>query len=105
MAINRADRAKQFIPFDALKGLQEALREKEKELENVERKELSEESLENLSRKLNRIEVGDNVEILYYNNKRYIRKKGCVQKIEISKHKLIFEDCRISFEDIIEIKN
>ena len=33
----RADRAKLFVPFDALKGLQEILREKEMEIE--ERKE------------------------------------------------------------------
>ena len=30
---SRVDRAKQFLPFDALKGLQEALREKEIEYE------------------------------------------------------------------------
>ena len=34
----RADRAKQFMPFDALKGLQDASREKEIEYE--QRKEL-----------------------------------------------------------------
>lgn len=33
MAISRLDRAKQFMPFDALKGLQEALRSKEIEYE------------------------------------------------------------------------
>ena len=34
MAIRKkADRAKLFIPFDALKGLKEALREKESEIE------------------------------------------------------------------------
>ena len=43
MQINRIARAKQFLPFDALKGLQEAL--KEKEIEYEERKELSEDSL------------------------------------------------------------
>ena len=40
MQINRIARAKQFLPFDALKGLQEAL--KEKEIEYEERKELIE---------------------------------------------------------------
>ena len=35
---NRVARAKQFLPFDALKGLQEALREKEVEYE--EKKDL-----------------------------------------------------------------
>ena len=44
MAISRLDRAKQFMPFDALKGLQEALRSKEIEYE--EKKELSEEEQE-----------------------------------------------------------
>ena len=34
MAISRADRAKQFLPFDALSGLQEALRKKEIECED-----------------------------------------------------------------------
>ncbi len=43
MAISRADRAKQFLSFDALKGFSEALREKEIEYE--EKKELSEELL------------------------------------------------------------
>lgn len=33
MADKRADRASQFIPFDALKGFREALRQKEKEAE------------------------------------------------------------------------
>ena len=33
MADKRADRASQFIPFDALKGFREALRQKEKEVE------------------------------------------------------------------------
>ena len=43
----KADRAKQFIPFDALKGLKEALKEKEKIY--VEKKELSEEEIVNIT--------------------------------------------------------
>ena len=42
MQFSRTNRAKQFLPFDALKGLQEALREKEIQYED--RKELSEET-------------------------------------------------------------
>lgn len=41
--MNRMNRAKQFMPFDALKGFQEALREKEKVLVSPEeRKEEAE---------------------------------------------------------------
>ena len=64
MGISRENRARQFLPFDALKGLQEALREKEIELD--ERKELSEESIEELSNNLQLIERGDNVRLTYY---------------------------------------
>ena len=56
MQVNRIARAKQFLPFDALKGLQEALREKEIEYE--EKKELSEESLDDLQKEFNKIEKG-----------------------------------------------
>lgn len=47
--MNRADRAKQFAPFDALKGLQEALREKEEMHEKKENIELLEEAKEEIS--------------------------------------------------------
>ena len=33
MVVNKVTRAKQFLPFDALKGLKEALKEKELEVE------------------------------------------------------------------------
>ncbi len=37
--MDRAERAKQFMPFDALAGLQEALREREKEAEEERKTE------------------------------------------------------------------
>ena len=55
--MSREDRAKQFMPFDALKGLSEELRKKEIEYED--RRELSEETLEELSEEFNNIENGD----------------------------------------------
>ena len=65
----RADRAKLFVPFDALKGLQEILRQKEMEIE--ERKELSEESLMELQEELDKIDIGSYVTIKYYKNNKY----------------------------------
>ena len=49
MVVNRVTRAKQFLPFDALKGLQQAL--KEKEIEHEEKKELAEDTLTELNNK------------------------------------------------------
>lgn len=103
MQVNRIARAKQFLPFDALKGLQEALREKE--VEQEERKELSEETLSELDKILNRLEIGDNVKIKYYKNKKYIETVGIITKIEPIKKKIqINKNNNININDIINIE-
>ena len=61
MVENRVARARQFLPFDALKGLQEALREKEVEYEV--KKDLSEDCLNELNNKFNQIEKGSLIRI------------------------------------------
>ena len=66
------DRAKQFLPFAALKGFEEALRKKEKELESISKYSLSEDRIDNIIRKLNSITNNDLVSIKYFNNNRYI---------------------------------
>ena len=53
----RVDRAKQFAPFDALKGLQDALRVKEYEHERVQRGEVQEEQASKISKILLRLEM------------------------------------------------
>ncbi len=99
---SRADRAKQFLPFDALKGLQEALREKEIEYE--QKKELSEESLMELEKQFHKIEKGSNVSIKYYKNLKYIKTKGTVTKIDYIKKKIqLNENENINMCDILEI--
>lgn len=96
------DRARQFMPFDALKGLQEALREKEKEVEN--RKELSEESLLLLDEQLQRVKIGDTVDIEFYKNQKYVVKEGKITTIDIIKRKVILDGIEIiSFFDILKI--
>lgn len=37
--MDRSERAKQFMPFDAVKGLQEALRAKEQEVEEKQKQQ------------------------------------------------------------------
>ena len=101
--MGRVDRAKLFVPFDALKGFQEILREKEKEVE--ERKELSEESLMELQEELNKVEIGSTVFIKYYKNKKYNDINGIVTKINFVKKKIILnEDIMINICDIIVLK-
>lgn len=102
MQINRIARAKQFLPFDALKGLQEAL--KEKEIEYEERKELSEETLNDLDTILNRIEIGNIIIIKYYKNRRYNEIKGKVTKIDFLKKKIqVNKEINVNIVDIVNI--
>ena len=102
MQVNRIARAKQFLPFDALKGFQEALREKEIEYE--EKKELSEETLNDLDNILNRIEVGSIVKIKYYKNRKYNEIQGTVTKIDYIKKKIQIEnENNINIADIINL--
>ena len=101
--INRVNRASQFLPFDALRGFKEALREKEYEYDD--RKELTEESYEELENQLKRVEKGSKVKIKYYKNKKYIEIIGIVTVIDYIKKKIQLNgDEDISVYDILEIE-
>ena len=100
--VNRTDRAKQFLPFDALKGLQEALREKE--VENEEKRELSEESLIELENKFNEIEKGNIVKVRFYKCKKYVEIVGKITNIDFIKKKVqINKTQNINVSAIIDI--
>lgn len=99
---NRVARAKQFLPFDALKGLQEALREKEVEYE--EEKELSEDTLNDLNDKFNQLDNGSFVKITFYKNGKYSEIKGRVTNIDYIKKKIqINKEYNINICDIVSI--
>ena len=100
--MNRVSRAKQFLPFDALKGLQEALREKEIEYE--EKKELSEDTLSELNDKFNQVENGKSIKLKYYKNGRYSEIEGIVTNIDYIKKKIqINKTENVNICDIIDI--
>ena len=102
--VSRITRAKQFLPFDALKGLKEALREKEKEIEYEEKRELSEESLEELEEEFNKINIGSIVKIKYYKNRQYIEAKGEITKIDYNKKRIQIDKMEeINISDILSI--
>ena len=100
--VNKVARAKQFLPFDALKGLQEALREKEIEYE--EKRELAEDTLNELNNKFNQIENGSYVTIKFYKNGKYSEIKGSVTNIDYVKKKIqINKEYNINICDIVNI--
>ncbi|MCQ2427461.1 MAG: YolD-like family protein [Clostridia bacterium] len=64
--MTRGERAKQFLPFDAMKGLSEALRDREERHLREEKRELSEEQENVLSKQLSRLREGMTVRIYCY---------------------------------------
>ena len=105
MAISRSDRAKQFQPFDALKGLKEALKEKEKEIEKESRKNLSEEMQEDISEKLKMLKINDKVKIQYYDMGKYKTIVNCVSRIDMVKKLIrLVNGVEINFIDIYDLE-
>lgn len=98
----RQDRAKQFMPFAALKGLPEATAKKEKI--TVKRKELSECMAEELNRKFLLLERGKMVTVTYYLQGEYVKMTGLVALIDNNYRVLRIVDTKIHFDDVIDIE-
>lgn len=96
-----ADRAKQFMPFAALKGLPEALAAREKIL--VPRIELSPEMTEELDRKMHLLSKGSMASVVYFQQGEYIRLTGMVARIDPTCRILQIVNTKISFEDILDV--
>ena len=100
--LNNIDRAKQFLPFDALKGFRESLMLVE--LVEEKRKLLLEDSENIINDIMIKLKKGDRVLVKYYYGIEYIECHGFVKKIDTIYKKLYLNDGKISFDDIIEIK-
>lgn len=102
--MNRADRAKQFQPFDALKGLQEELRSREERRTRVAKRELGEEREEEISMELAKIYKRSEIDITFYRGGHYYSLQGTViEKNDIYKYLIVGQE-RIYYTDIYELK-
>ena len=100
--MDRAARAKQFMPFDALKGFREALEEKERI--KVAKRELSEEEKEALDKILNTIRKKDIILVEYFQEGEYTEKTGMVSGIDTMTRMLEVVHTRIPFDDITRLE-
>ena len=98
---NRVDRAKQFLPFNSLKGFYSMVKNKEKVVEK--KRELSEDELEILSFKFNQLSIGKIVLIKYYDKDGYVSFTGKITKIDLYLKTITLVDTNIKLEDICEI--
>ena len=100
--LTRLERAKQFLPFDALSGLKEELRRRE--VEHVEKKELSEEKSEELQEILQELNPGERVIVTYYYNNKYTRLRGRVICLNPLKKILNVSKIEIPLKSIYDIE-
>lgn len=96
------DRAKQFMPFDALKGFREAL--KEKEIIIVPKIELSEYAKGILDEQIRQVKKRDIVTVVYYNCGQYQKVTGMVSLLDKTSRVIKIVNTKIAFEDIYEIE-
>lgn len=99
--MSRGNRAKQFMPFLALKGYEEALRREEKV--RAPQIELMEDYEAELDRKLQQIQPGDVVTVTYYHDHEYQSMTGEVEKLNKNGRFLMINEIKIFFDRIYSI--
>jgi len=99
---SKADRARQFMPFAALRGFEELIRRQTEE--PTPRRELSEYEADQLSRRLARVEKGDLVRVRYYQTERYVTLEGMVSDIDFAARHLRVIKTNVPFDDLLQIE-
>lgn len=102
MKMDISNRAKQFMPFAALKGLPEALEKKEKIV--VPRPDLTEERMEELDYKMHQVLRGMIVSVTYYEDEECFKKTGMVAKFSPDSRIIQVVEKKISFDAILDIE-
>lgn len=96
-----SDRARQFMPFSALKGFSELVKEKERVV--VAKKELSEDDLRELSEKILMLKKGMMVQITHFCRGEYIKTEGMITNVDLTFRRMSVVKTEIKFDDISEI--
>ena len=102
--MDRKDRAKQFLPFDAMKGLYEALRRQEELLEREEKIEPSEEDAAMISATLALLSRGEGVNVTFYCEGYYRTICGTVTTFDEIKRFIVVAGEKVAFDDIVAIE-
>lgn len=98
----RLDRAKQFLPFESLKGFKDILRRQEQVLE--QQVELEEEKSNKINKVLCSLKVKDNIKITYYDEGVYRTEEISIKKISIQPGRIILNRRLFLEENIRDIE-
>ena len=98
----REMRAKQFMPFDALKGLKEEIGLREYEHDREQKGDLSEEMILKISNNIRNIKKDTLVSIEYFSDghKKVLHGK-C--KVDLIERKILIDNKKIDFIDILNL--
>ena len=99
----RADRARQFMPFAALKGYFELILEQEEDYQPE--RELCDDDISEMSVKLQKLEKGKSVILEYYKNHSYVKRSGTITRLDHTMKWLMLSDEKIWYDDIVEIED
>ena len=97
-----SDRARQFMPFAALTGYYEVIKQREKIIQP--RKELSEDEAEVLSDRLNKVQKGMLITLTYYNEDCYETLTGLVSNIDPVYRTITIVKTKIAIDDVVGIR-
>lgn len=100
--MTRLERAKQFMPFAALHGFEEIIREKE--TVPIVKRELTAEETKTLDEIVSKLKKGNLVQVEYYSSDRYVTIEGIITVLDLVLKKLRIVKTEISFENIRSIK-
>lgn len=100
--MSREERAKQFMPFAALKGYPDALQKKEKIV--VPKVELTEDSAQRLNRKLTQVREQDMITVVYFCRGEYLKITGKVAKLDADSRYIKIVNTKIPLDDILEVE-
>ena len=102
--MTRQQRAKQFQPFDAMKGLSKALKKRELKRLQENKKEINEDRAEKISLVLVKVKKGTKLCLEYYNNFSSVVKTGTVNLINNTYKFIEIDNEKIYFEDIYDMQ-
>lgn len=97
-----ADRAAQFMPFAALTGYYDLVRERERVVEP--RREPSEEEAARISAELAAVRKGQLVRVTHYERDAYVTTEGVVTRVDPVGRELTVVRRRIRFDDVWSVR-
>ena len=98
--MSREERAKQFLPFSAVRGLEEALERKRQELFVESKRILCNDAEEEIDEVLRDLKKGDFVLIEYFSGEKNKTKKGRINDLRCEKSLLVVDGEVIEFSQI-----